>query len=232
MDAIVQGVAVGCVGLTALTAGGVWAAIHPPTGRLKSLVQHLAAGTVFAGLVVDVFRRLLTGRPHATWLIAGLVLGLVAMMLIRAKGQNASGSTLGLTIVADVITDGLLMGLSILSGGLTGFLFVAGLVPEMTLLGVTVAQELGGENATRFRKIGIPALIGCGVVIGGALGAWARSGPQALSTLIEAFGAIAISYLVMEELLREAHEQPDSTFLALSFFIGFIPLFAAGVLLG
>lgn len=154
------------------------------------------------------------------------------MMLIRAKGQNASGSTLGLTIIADVITDGLLMGLSILSGGLSGFLFVAALVPEMTLLGVTVAQELGGENVSRFKKIGIPALVGCGVVVGGALGAWARSGPQALSTLIEAFGAIAICYLVMEELLREAHEQPDNTFLALSFFIGFIPLFAAGVLLG
>lgn len=157
MDAIVQGVAAGCIGLAALTAGGVWAAIHPPTGRSKSLVQHLAAGTVFAGLVVDVFRRLLNGRPHATWLIAGLILGLVAMMLIRAKGQNASGSTLGLTIIADVITDGLLMGLSILSGGLTGFLFVAALVPEMTLLGVTVAQELGGENASRFKKIGVQA---------------------------------------------------------------------------
>ena len=95
-----------------------------------------------------------------------------------------------------------------------------------------MAQELGGENVSRFKKIGIPALVGCGVVVGGALGAWARSGPQALSTLIEAFGAIAICYLVMEELLREAHEQPDNTFLALSFFIGFIPLFAAGVLLG
>jgi ZIP family zinc transporter len=232
MDGIVQGVAVGCVGLAALTAGGVWAAVKPPTGRSKSLVQHLAAGTVFAGLVVDVFRRLLNGKPHALWLIAGLILGLAAMMLIRAKGQSASGSTLGFTIVADVITDGLLMGLSILSGGATGYLFVACLVPEMTLLGVTVAEELGGEDASRLRKVSVPALVGCGVVAGGALGAWASSGPQALSTLIEAFGGIAISYLVMEELLREAHEQPDSTFLAMSFFLGFIPLFVAGVLLG
>lgn len=90
MDAIVQGVAAGCVGLAALTTEGVWSALHPPAGRSKSLVQHLAAGTVFAGLVVDVFRRLLSGRPHATWLIAGLILGLIAMMLIRVKGQNAS----------------------------------------------------------------------------------------------------------------------------------------------
>lgn len=217
MNAIVQGVGVGCVGLVALVAGGVWAATNPPTGRSKSLVQHLAAGTVFAGLVVDVFRRLLNEKPHATWLIAGLIFGLVAMMLIRARGQNASGSALGLTIVADVITDGLLMGLSVLSGGASGFLFIAGLVPEMTLLGVTVAQELGGEHASRLKKIAIPALVGCGVVVGGALGALAGSGPQALSTVIEAFGSIAICYLVMEELLREAHEQPDNTFLALSF---------------
>lgn len=232
MASIAQGFLVGTVGLAALTAGGVWAAIGPPDRHSRSIVQHLAAGTVFAGLVVDVLRRLLTNKPEPIWLLAGLVLGLAAMLLIRAKGKTDGGSTLGITIVADVIVDGLLLGLSITSGGASAVLFVIGLVPEMALLGVTVSQEFAGREAGRRRKVAVPAVVGCFVVAGGALGAWARSGPSPVITVIEAFGAIALSYLVMEELLREAHEQAASPALAATFFLGFIPLFAAGVLFG
>ena len=63
------------------------------------------------------------------------------------------------------------------------------------------------------RRVGVPAAIGLGVVAGGVLGAWARSGSAELATFIEAFGAIALAYLVVEELLREAHEREESAWL-------------------
>lgn len=69
----------------------------------------------------------------------------------------------------------------------------------------------------------MPALIGLGVVAGGVLGAWARRGPEELVTGIEGFGAIALAYLVVEELLREVHEQEEKPSIAATFFAGFIP---------
>ncbi len=231
MGPVLKGVAYGSAGLVSLTAGGVWAAIRAPGNESRSLAQHVAAGTVFAGLVVDVFRRLLTTNVQAVWLVSGLVTGLGAMMLIRVIGEGASASTLGWTIVADAITDGLLMGLTGASGSRTSLLFVIGLAPEMLLLGAMVAEEFAAGGSA-LRKVAIPGAIGFAVVAGGALGGWARSGPQWLATGIEAFGAVAISYLVMEELLREAHREGDSPLRAAAFFFGFIPLFAAGVLLG
>ena len=110
-------------------------------------------------------------------------------------------------------------------------MFVAALVPEMTLLGAEVSQEFAGESASSAKRIGAPALLGVGVVAGAALGAWTRSGPDSLVTFVEAFGAITLAYLVTEELLREAHRGADTPMRAALFFVGFIPLFVIAALL-
>lgn len=230
LTAVLQGAGYATIGLVSLTAGGVWAAVRPPEGRTRSIVQHVAAGTVFAGLIVGVLSRLLRGRPEPWWLLLGLMVGLGTMMWIRVKGEGGAGSTLGLTILADVMTDGVLIGFTSGAGDPRSFVLMAGFVPEMTLLGTTLAAEFSKGRGWK-RTIEIPFLVGCAVVAGGALGGWARSGPEAIGTVILAFGTIAISYLVVEELLREAHRSGATPWLAATFFVGFIPLFAAGVLL-
>jgi ZIP family zinc transporter len=66
----------------------------------------------------------------------------------------------------------------------------------------------------------------------GILGAWARSGPEALAIAIEGFGAIALAYLVTEALLREAHNAEERSWIAAIFFAGSIPLFMTAVIVG
>lgn len=41
-----------------------------------------------------------------------------------------------------------------------------------------------------------------------------------------------IIYLVVEELLREAHEQKEKPWIAATFFAGFIPFFLAAAVVG
>lgn len=49
---------------------------------------------------------------------------------------------------------------------------------------------------------------------------------------IEAFGAIALARPVTEELLRKALRKEENPWIAAAFFAGFIPLFAAAVIVG
>jgi hypothetical protein len=78
----------------------------------------------------------------------------------------------------------------------------------------------------------LSALIGAGVCVGGIIGALLRLAPEGWATSTEAFGAIALAYFVMEELLREAHKQGARAWLAAIFFAGFIPLFLGAARLG
>jgi ZIP family zinc transporter len=190
----------------------------------------VAAGTVFAGLVVDVLPRLLTPHVRAVPLMLGMALSLFAMMVIRTRAAGAGGTTLGITIGADVVVDGILIGLSVADGAPTGYVFVAALVPEMTLLGTEVSQELAREASSRVGRIAAPALLGLAVIAGAVVGAWMHSGPDWLTTFVQAFGAITLAYLVTEELLREAHREGDTPTRAVLFFVGFIPLFVIAAL--
>ncbi len=178
---------------------------------------------------VDVLAKLLTAKDYLWPVIGGMVLGLVSMMLLRTVMTQDGGSSLGVTIVADVVADGLLMGLSISSGEATAILFTAALAPEMFLLSITAAQEFG-EQRSRWKTIGIAFSIGLAIVVGALIGAWVYSGPKSITMAILGFGAIALSYLVTEELLREAHEISVSPWIAAMFFAGFIPFFIGGIL--
>lgn len=229
MSRFLSALVVGLVGLISMTGGGTLAAFKNPSSKVRGIIQHLAAGTVFAGLVVDVLAKLLTAKGYLWPVIGGMLLGLASMMLIRTVMTQGGGSSLGVTIIADVTVDGLLMGLSISSGEATAILFTAALAPEMFLLGVTAVQEFG-EQRNRGKTIGIAFSIGLAIVVGALIGAWVYSGPKSIAMAILGFGAIALSYLVTEELLREAHEISVRPWIAAMFFAGFIPFFIGGIL--
>ena len=48
--------------------------------------------------------------------------------------------------------------------------------------------------------------------------------PKARQAVAFAFGLIALLYLVTEELLTEAHENPETWWGAASFFVGFLAM--------
>jgi ZIP family zinc transporter len=213
-------------------------AFRTPGTTARSVIQHIAAGTLFAGLVVEVLAELLAnGRSHLPSVIGGFALGLAAMLTIRIvmkrQEQGQGGATsLGVTIIADVSVDDILMGLTMAGGSRAAIVFAVALAPETFLLGITAAEDFSqSKDWAWLPKIGVTAAIGLAILFGAFAGGLLRLAPDAVRTGLLAFGAIAISYLVMEELLREAHGQKASPTMAAMFFVGFMPFFLAGMVL-
>ena len=69
---------------------------------------------------------------------------------------------------------------------------------------------------------GLSALVVLGALLGGSL----LSGLTGLALeLVLSFGAAALMYLVIEELLTEAHEVKETPLITASFFAGFVALY-------
>lgn len=81
--AVTTSVGFAAIGGVSVFAGAVLATRLDLQAGARSLVQHAAAGTVLAGLVVDVFAKLMARPGQVGFTAAGMVLGLAGMLLIR-----------------------------------------------------------------------------------------------------------------------------------------------------
>lgn len=110
----------------ATIVGGVVAAYRAPGPRLRSIVQPIAAGVVFAAaageLLPDVMDR---HRPRD--MAIGFALGVALMLAIRdvarrrgGEGPNATPVALLVTLGTDVLIDGLLIGIGFAAGAKKG----------------------------------------------------------------------------------------------------------------
>lgn len=222
------------IGGASVLAGATLATRRELPRRVRALIQHAAAGTVLAGLVVDVLTKLLD-RPHQLVFTAiGMVVGLAGMLAIRQfTPEEGSGGPGGLvvTVVVDILIDGVLIGLSAALGSGTGLLFAIALAPEMGLLGLTAADALKQRWPAR-QILGTAGGIGAAITGAGALG-WAIAATNAAAvTVVLGVGASVIIYLIMEELLREAHETDTGPLEVAVLFGCFLPLFLAGIAAG
>lgn len=161
-----------------------------------------------------------------------MVVGLVGMLAIRQfvpeEGAGAPGS-LVVTVAVDILIDGVLIGLSAALGSGTGLLFAIALAPEMGLLGVTAADSLKERWPAR-RILVTAGGIGGAITGAGALGwAVAHTNSPAAITAVLGVGASVIIYLIMEELLREAHETDTGPLEVAVLFGCFLPFFLAGI---
>ncbi len=220
--------------LVAMVAGSTFAAFRPPSPRIRSDTQHLAAGVVFAALTGEVLPQLTHSHPAPLDVIAGFAVGVAAMLGMRrltegsGTGDGGSSDTRSLVIAVgvDLFVDGLLVGLGFAAGQKTGVLLTVALTTEILFLGLSTAGALLKAGASRRRVIAtslglvVPILVGAG--LGGTLLS-GLSGPYFEAML--AFGVAALLYLVTEELLAEAHEVPEVDFSTAMFFLGFLAIF-------
>lgn len=96
---------------------------------------------------------------------------------------------------------------------------------EVLFLGVSVAMALSADGGKGRKIIGTTASLAALLFIGAGAGTLILAGVSgAVLDALLSFSMAAILYLVIEELLIEAHEVEETPLLTATFFAGFIVL--------
>lgn len=236
------GVAAGLVAFpvaAAIVGSGV-AVVRPPGPRLTSGVQHFAAGVVLAALAGEVLPELRT-EGNLGFAVLGFALGAATMLALGALGRwmDARATTakrripVGLlaAVAVDLLLDGLLVGLGASLGSTQGLILTVALTVEILFVGISVTLGLVAEGLPRLRSAAITSGMGLTTAVGAIGGALLLGGAdRATLAVVLAFGAAALLYLVVEELLTEAHEQAETVVLGAMFFLGFLTIYVLGAL--
>ena len=230
--------------VAAVILGGVIAAFRPPGAKLRSAVQHFAAGLVFAAVAAELLPSIMnpsdvfSGAPVAV--VIGFLIGIGLMLGIRKLTEGGEPKSVGaakqptsllFTLGVDVVVDGLLIGIGSTTGGKQGFLLTVALTAEAMFLGLSGAVALSKAGASRAKIFGMSALLGGLLLIGSVLGITLLGGLSGFAKeAVLSFGAAALLFLVTEELLVEAHEEPETPTLTAMFFVGFVALLVVEML--
>lgn len=235
MDHFLQLVSYALIPAVLMLGAGVWATFRVPGPRLRSAILHFAGGVVMAVVSIELLPDLMheksalaTGIGFTAGVVAMLGIGIFTKKLSQSKAENesntkaASGSLLFATGV-DLSIDGLMLGIGFAAGAKEGFLLTIALAFELVSLGLAVALELTQSGLSRKRAIlnvgGLAFLFiasaGIGSLFLQLLTGW-------MLVVVIAFGAVALLFLVTEELLTEAHEVTESPILTSMFFGGFL----------
>ena len=251
MELFGQALGLGTIGLVGGVVGAVIAALatRSQTSTLTSYVQHFAAGLIIAAATLDLLPEAL--RLGGSWpLIIGFVLGTAFMLALRAllmqvghghshgdtpdhsHGQVASQAgamtavnlRLVIALVVVVLIDGAIIGVALASGGGAALLIAIALSIELLFVSASTAGSTRGAGGSVGMAIGVGSLVAVMMPIGAVLGALVFAGVS--DTLLItglAFGAAALLYTAIAELLVEAYEILENT--------GTIAMAAAGFLL-
>lgn len=222
--------------------GATIAAFRPPGPTLRSYIQHLAGGVVFSLVAVELLPDII--HQHAMLEVAiGFTLGVVVMLGLKefshkmeskaeSEGEGA-GLPMGLLagVGVDILLDGFLIGVSFSAGAKQGQLLTLALTLELLSLGLAVATALGKTEKRKGRIILTSALLFLTLMVGAGLGiTLIQYMPFALLEVVLSFGLAALLYLVTEELLVEAHKEPETPLATGMFFAGFLVFLMLGMM--
>ncbi len=206
--------------------GSIVSVAAAPTTRMISAFQHFAAGVVFAAVAVELLPQLESLRAPISMVI-GFGLGVAAMFATKALFAN-----LGIMapVTVDLFIDGVLIAVGFAAGVKNGMVLLVGLTLETLSLGLSSAPALVRSGMARSRVISLLGATGVFVLLGAAVGYAVVGASGSLLAGILGFGVASLLYLVTEELLAEAHEEPDTPFVTTTFFAGFLaPLVMAAM---
>lgn len=251
MNTVIQATLLVSFPVLGATIGSIVAVVKPPGPRLISGIQHFAAGVVMAALVGEVLPGL-RAEGNLFWAVTGFVLGTGVVLALGTYGRakdsagalplqagsvkkiadrQVQGPTLlpvGLLVAigVDLLLDGLLVGLGVTLGSTQAIILTIALTIEILFIGLSLAAELTQAGMSKLRAAltcsGLSLATAVGAITGAALLGGAS---QSLLAGVLAFGAAALLYLAVEELLVEAHEQTETPLLAGMFFAGFLLIY-------
>lgn len=243
LDGTVSPVATAAIYVTfpvvAAVVGSAIAAVRRPGEVFTSAVQHLAAGIVLAAVVGEILPEL-RNEGRLPWAVAGFALGVAVMLTLGAYGrrvdaQRAGAAPVGFLVAVgiDLLLDGLLVGLAVQLGSTQGLILTIALTLEVLFLALSVVGELTDRGFDARRAALICAGLGLLTAVGAIAGALVLGGvgPTGLAFGL-AFGAAALLYLAIEELIAEAHGTKETTLLSGMFFLGFLVIYVLAELGG
>jgi len=210
--------------ILAAILGAVLTLLRRPSHQVVSAIQHFAAGIVFSAAAVEILPHL--EHRGAIWpIVVGGGLGVAAMLGLKTIGERVEGK-FGLVslIAADLLVDGVVLGLAFQAGAKAGLLLTIALTIEVLFLALSVAAELGDGPDRRLRNVATTAGLALMMPVGVIVSAPLSAAPALVVTGAFAFGLVALLYLVTEELLVEAHEAGDTPWATALFFVGFLLL--------
>lgn len=223
-----------------MIAGGVIAIIKKPNGSVRSLILHFAAGVVFSVVGVEILPDVI--KLHAPLqTIIGFCLGFITMMAVRKfmegnaeKKKNALTGKLPwgllIAVAVDIFVDGLLLGIGFSAGKSEGMLLAFALSAELLSLGMATASDLNEKKIGAKKSILVISVLALAfftsAVLGGTL---LQNVSHTTLDVILSFGIAALLFLVVEELLIEAHEERETVWHTTAFFGGFLLFLILGM---
>ncbi|MBQ1442909.1 MAG: ZIP family metal transporter [Renibacterium sp.] len=216
-----------------------------PPGQVVSGVQHFTAGVVLAALASELLPEV---KKEGNWLWAGIgfVLG-VALMLglsqfsrsMEARYENAKSLRkaailpIGLIVAVgvDLLVDGVLVGLGSTLSFSQGLVLAAALTLEILFVGVSLTLTLKAQGIRPLIAASATSALSLFTFVGALIALFLLAGaPVQVLAAVLAFGAAALLYLVVEELLVEAHEHRETALLTALFFVGFLCVYVFAAL--
>jgi ZIP family zinc transporter len=211
----------------AIPAGAGLIAWRPPSPIWRSVLLHVAAGGLIAVIAVELLGEL---KDRSPWpVVGGVLVGALFMAAVetaanRAERSSRSGLPAGFVAVVavDFLIDGLLLGLALRHDAAFGVVLAVALTLEDLVTGLSVSSALI-ETATRKVMLTTMALIAVGFPLGAVAGSLLGSVVTgAWYVAVLAFAAVALLFLALEELLREAHEVTETPLVTSTLFLGML----------
>lgn len=230
------------MGLGALPAlanflGGGLAEVFRVSGRSLSLALHLAAGIVLAVVGLELMPEALQANPPWVPLLAfvagGAVFialdGLIGYVQGRLGGGEEQSSAMAIFggISMDLFSDGVMIGTGTVLNPALGLLLALGQIPADLPEGFAAVATLRRAGVPRKWRLLMSAAFAIPILLGAALGFLAlREAPDVVTLSVLALTGGALSAVVVEEMVTEAHEGDTSSIGPIFLTAGFA-LFAA-----
>lgn len=222
--------------------GGLAAEVVDVSERVLSLALHLAAGIVLAVVGLELMPEALRASPPWVPILAFVGGGaffigierLIGLIQGRLGGKEATGPLAIFSGVSlDLFSDGVMIGTAtVLNPGL-GLLLALGQVPADVPEGFAAVATLRRAGIRRRTRVLMALSFTIPILLGAAIGFFAlREAPEILTLSVLALTGGALTSVVIEEMVTEAHEGETSDLDPIALTAGFALFALISVYLG
>lgn len=201
--------------------GGIAAELFKVSERVLSLALHLAAGIVLAVVGLELMPEALAGNPPWIPILAFVGGGVFFIGIertigfIRARlgaGKETAGPMAVFSGVSlDLFSDGVMIGTATVLNPSLGFLLALGQVPADIPEGFAAGASLKRAGIRRRTRILMALSFTLPILLGATIGYFAlQNAPEIITLSVLAVTGGALTSVVVEEMIEEAHEGDTS----------------------